>query len=114
MIRLADLDPIVITNISHFRCDAFLIDHNGIGVLELPNLKRIEIHEQVEKLQTLRATYGYNIAPMLEWLWEALARSEGTIESNVRYCSLLVSIELVPIPLQVFKINAKLKVEAQS
>ncbi|MCJ1328910.1 hypothetical protein MMC10_005587 [Thelotrema lepadinum] len=74
MIRLADPDPIVITNISHFRCDAFLIDHKGIRVLEFPDLKRIEIHEQVKNLRTLRATSAYNMAPMLEWLWEALAK----------------------------------------
>ena len=74
MMKLADPGPIIITNISHYRCDAFLIEHNGIRVLELPDLDKAEIETQVRKLRTLRATSAFDMAPMLEWLWETLAK----------------------------------------
>lgn len=35
----ADPDPMIIINLSPFRCDAFLIERDRIRVLELPALK---------------------------------------------------------------------------
>jgi len=39
----ADLDPIIVVNVSSYPCDAFLIEHNRIRVLELPDLKLEEV-----------------------------------------------------------------------
>jgi hypothetical protein len=44
LMAAADPDPIIVVNVSSFRCDAFLIEHNRIRALELPGLT-------IEKLQ---------------------------------------------------------------
>jgi hypothetical protein len=36
-------DPIIVVNLSSYRCDAFLIERAQITLLELPNLKIEEV-----------------------------------------------------------------------
>ena len=65
----ADPDPIVIINLSSYRCDAFLIEHNRIMVLELPGLTTDEVQERVRSLRLSRKIGSWDIKPLLEWLW---------------------------------------------
>ena len=50
LIATADPNPIIIINISSYHCDAFLIKHNQIRVLELPDLMSKEVQERVKNL----------------------------------------------------------------
>ncbi|KAK6526568.1 hypothetical protein TWF694_005150 [Orbilia ellipsospora] len=65
----ARLGPVVVINLSLYRCDAFIVDRNEIKVLELPNLKLEDVRDQGQKLRT---TNEVNIMPILEWLWDAI------------------------------------------
>ncbi|KAK0734270.1 hypothetical protein B0T26DRAFT_808792 [Lasiosphaeria miniovina] len=55
----ADSDPIIVINLSSWRCDAFLIEHS-----------QITDHD----LRLSRATSSFHIIPLLEWLWNTTAR----------------------------------------
>ncbi|KAM7217476.1 CHAT domain containing protein [Rhypophila decipiens] len=68
MTAAASDGPIVVVNISRFRCDAFLITRpKGITVTKLPNLTRRRIDQEAERLQK---SVGFHMAPALEWLWD--------------------------------------------
>jgi hypothetical protein len=62
LMAAADQGPIIIINISSYRCDAFLIEHRQIRVLPLPNLREEELNERVQQLSV-------GSTPVLEWLW---------------------------------------------
>ncbi|PQE14984.1 TPR domain-containing protein [Rutstroemia sp. NJR-2017a BBW] len=67
----ADPDPIVVINVSSYRCDAFLVQQNyPIQVLELPNLHLKDIEEKAESLRT---SDPYQAQKILEWLWDVVA-----------------------------------------
>ncbi|KAH8654745.1 CHAT domain-containing protein [Ilyonectria robusta] len=53
--------PIVVLNVSSYRCDALVIEQSGIRLLELPRLSRDAINDHVRELKTLD-TFG--------WLWD--------------------------------------------
>ncbi|KAL8396668.1 hypothetical protein RB594_003654 [Gaeumannomyces avenae] len=55
--------PIVVLNVSSYRCDALAIEQSGIRSLELPHVSRDAINEHARELKTL-ATLG--------WLWDAI------------------------------------------
>ncbi|EJT69646.1 hypothetical protein GGTG_12530 [Gaeumannomyces tritici R3-111a-1] len=55
--------PIVVLNVSSYRCDALAIEQSGIRLLELPHVSRDAINEHARELKTL-ATLG--------WLWDAI------------------------------------------
>ncbi|KAL8299200.1 hypothetical protein RB593_009192 [Gaeumannomyces tritici] len=55
--------PIVVLNVSSYRCDALAIEQSGIRLLELPHVSREAINKYARELQTL-ATLG--------WLWDAI------------------------------------------
>ncbi|KAK3391203.1 CHAT domain-containing protein [Podospora didyma] len=69
----ADPDPIVVVNLSSYRCDAFMVEHNQITVLELPGLKMEEVQERAQDLRSSRATGSFHITPLLGWLWDSVA-----------------------------------------
>ncbi|KAK8078662.1 hypothetical protein PG996_004832 [Apiospora saccharicola] len=66
MREAATRGPIVVINVSEFRCDALLLTKDGLKTLELEKLTlyRIEEYAQKENLGHL---------PVLEWLWDAIA-----------------------------------------
>ncbi|KAK0611676.1 CHAT domain-containing protein [Immersiella caudata] len=74
IMAVADLDPIVVVNLSSYRCDAFLVQHNRIAVLELPGLTEEEVRKRAQDLRSSRATGSFHIIPLLEWLWDSIAR----------------------------------------
>ncbi|KAH6646598.1 CHAT domain-containing protein [Truncatella angustata] len=64
----ARIGPIVVVNVSDDRCDAILIEQNGIRVLPLPRLRNQEIEKRVQ-----RGNLGS--IQTLTWLWDSIARS---------------------------------------
>jgi hypothetical protein len=67
-------DPIIVVNLSSYRCDAFLIERNRIRVLELPGLTLKEVEKQARDLQSSRRVASFHLTLMLEWLWDAVCR----------------------------------------
>jgi hypothetical protein len=62
----AKYGPIVVINISQYRCDALIIENNRIWSLELPRLHTSNIRDRTMEALT---------APkMLEWLWETITQ----------------------------------------
>ncbi|KAF4953337.1 hypothetical protein FGADI_6103 [Fusarium gaditjirri] len=69
LMAAATPDPIVVINVSFYRCDAIIIESTGIRTIELPNLSQSH----------LRAWASFSsakseLASQLEWLWDALCR----------------------------------------
>lgn len=61
----AEKGPIVAINVSQYRCDAILVEHQGVRCLPLPDLKS----EEVE----MRANQGNLGKPeVLRWLWDVI------------------------------------------
>ncbi|KAJ5369314.1 uncharacterized protein N7496_009074 [Penicillium cataractarum] len=66
-------DPIVVVNLSAYRCDAFLIERAQIRVLELPNLKIEEVQERVHSLKLSSPIASSDFTSLLEWLWDTVS-----------------------------------------
>ncbi|KAI8628835.1 CHAT domain-containing protein [Xylariaceae sp. FL1651] len=66
-------DPIIVVNLSPYRCDAFIIECHQVRVLELPNLTLERVHQHAEELQISRQLATLPIS-LLEWLWDVVAR----------------------------------------
>ncbi|KAM7208695.1 CHAT domain containing protein [Rhypophila decipiens] len=67
-------DPIIVVNLSSYRCDAFLVERDRIRVLELPGLTVEEVQKQAQSLRLSGVAGSYYITTLLEWLWDVLAR----------------------------------------
>ncbi|KAI0804900.1 CHAT domain-containing protein [Xylaria sp. FL0064] len=65
-------DPIIIINLSPYRCDAFVIECHQVRVLGLPNLTLEEVHRYVDELHTSHQP-ATPPTSLLEWLWDAVA-----------------------------------------
>ncbi|KAK2763563.1 TPR domain-containing protein [Colletotrichum kahawae] len=63
MQEVAEAGPIVIINISHRRCDAFIIEKSRIHHLELPSLTRDDVLRRVDEMRSFET---------LMWLWESV------------------------------------------
>ncbi|KAF3175042.1 hypothetical protein TWF788_008514 [Orbilia oligospora] len=61
--------PVVIINISPYRCDAFIVERHRIQALKLPGLKLEDVQEHA---QNLRSSSLVAIVPTLEWLWDVV------------------------------------------
>ncbi|RYP54761.1 hypothetical protein DL769_010292 [Monosporascus sp. CRB-8-3] len=71
LMAAADPNPIIVVNLSSYRCDAFLIRRDRIKVLELPGLTLEEVQERARNLQLSRLIIP---SSLLEWLWDVVAR----------------------------------------
>ena len=60
----ATLGPIIVVNLSSYRCDAFLVEIDRISVVELPDLTMEEAQRRARGLQL----------ESLEWLWDTICR----------------------------------------
>ncbi|KAF4983984.1 hypothetical protein FZEAL_738 [Fusarium zealandicum] len=58
--------PIIVLNMSEFRCDAIIVERNQIRSTPLPGLNVRDIRSNAEK-------YHSGNLRVLEWLWEAIA-----------------------------------------
>ncbi|RYP43130.1 hypothetical protein DL770_011836 [Monosporascus sp. CRB-9-2] len=74
LIAAADPNPIIIINLSSYRCDAFIIQRDRIRVLELPDLTLKDVRKWAGNLRESRRTASFNITPLLRWLWDVAAR----------------------------------------
>jgi tetratricopeptide (TPR) repeat protein len=70
LMAAADPGPIVVVNISSYRCDAFLIERHQIRALELPNLSLEEVEKKVQERRSRGIT-----SLTLKWLWDVAAHS---------------------------------------
>ncbi|MEU8265311.1 CHAT domain-containing protein [Micromonospora sp. NPDC048999] len=79
----ADDDPVVVINISRWRCDALILTHHGVTPVALPNLTEEQVVDEanryLEALQefersrrssTDRFSLDMAITTALEWLWD--------------------------------------------
>ncbi|PQE08014.1 TPR domain-containing protein [Rutstroemia sp. NJR-2017a BBW] len=67
----ADPDPIVVINVSFYRCDAFLVQKDcPVKALKLPRLILKDIKENTI---SLRVANPKMVQKMLEWLWDVAA-----------------------------------------
>ncbi|KAK8093411.1 CHAT domain-containing protein [Apiospora hydei] len=73
MIDAASHGPIVVINVSEFRCDALLVTKDGVRTLELERLSlyTIEEYARQDALHPPRRILGS--PPVLEWLWDVIA-----------------------------------------
>ncbi|KAJ2998341.1 hypothetical protein NUW58_g356 [Xylaria curta] len=79
LMAAASLGPVVVINISKYRCDAFLVSEDVIRSIRLTDLKQAEIEEQVKLMRSIRAgtassAQAWDMSRMLEWLWNAAVR----------------------------------------
>ncbi|KAH8898073.1 TPR-like protein [Thozetella sp. PMI_491] len=70
----ANQGPIIIVNLSSYRCDAFLIERYQIRVLKLPDLTLEEVQKQTREMRSSEPITTCYSTPMLEWLWDAVCR----------------------------------------
>lgn len=66
----ADRGPIVVVNISDYRCDAFIIEKSGLQTVPLPLLTNGDIRARAT---AARETKVMADAEVLEWLWDTIA-----------------------------------------
>ncbi|KLO92848.1 uncharacterized protein LW93_4002 [Fusarium fujikuroi] len=71
MMAAASLGPIIVVNLSSYRCDAFLVQPDRISVVELPD---ITSEETQRRAYDLHSHGSFNIEPLLEWLWDVICR----------------------------------------
>ncbi|CVK86440.1 uncharacterized protein FMAN_06288 [Fusarium mangiferae] len=67
LMAAATPDPIIVVNISFYRCDAFIIESTGMRTIELPDLSQSKLRAWAS-FPSARS----ELASRLEWLWEAL------------------------------------------
>ncbi|KAI3326723.1 hypothetical protein HD806DRAFT_488009 [Xylariaceae sp. AK1471] len=72
LMAAADPGPIIVVNLSLYRCDAFLVERDRIRALELCGPALEEVLKRALDLR-LSGT-GVDIAPLLERLWDDVAR----------------------------------------
>lgn len=65
LLEAASHGPIVIVNVSSYRCDALIIEQACVRLLELPHLSQEAINDYVRHLQSLET---------LGWLWDNIVR----------------------------------------
>ncbi|KAH8796745.1 CHAT domain-containing protein [Hyaloscypha finlandica] len=66
LMTAADPDPIIVINLSSYRCDAFLIERDRIRVLELPGMKLKEVQKQARDLRSSRRAASFHATSMLD------------------------------------------------
>jgi len=62
----ASVSPVIVVNVSEYRCDALIIQQDRIGYVRLPDLKVHDIEERAQKGDR-------GSLKTLEWLWDAVA-----------------------------------------
>ncbi|KAF5249483.1 hypothetical protein FANTH_5176 [Fusarium anthophilum] len=67
LMEAAAPDPIIVINVSFYRCDAFIIESTAITAVELPDLSQSKLRAWAS-FPSARSELGSR----LEWLWDAL------------------------------------------
>jgi CHAT domain-containing protein len=72
--------PIVLINVSEYRCDALVVETQAIRAVPLPDLRQSEISKNVELMKSIRSAHTSSsdatsqVSRMLEWLWDVIVR----------------------------------------
>ncbi|RYP49514.1 hypothetical protein DL768_004780 [Monosporascus sp. mg162] len=72
----ASLGPVVLINVSKYRCDAFLVERQAIRSMRLPDLHQSDIEKNVQLTRSTRSAHALSssatsqMSRMLEWLWD--------------------------------------------
>ncbi|KAL9611933.1 MAG: hypothetical protein Q9167_003456 [Letrouitia subvulpina] len=66
ILAAAEHGPIIMVNVSEYRCDALLIEQHRARSLALPHLNRRKIQEMAQR-------YDLGSYRVLEWLWDVIA-----------------------------------------
>ncbi|KAH6953787.1 CHAT domain-containing protein [Ilyonectria sp. MPI-CAGE-AT-0026] len=74
LMAAANQGPIVVVNLSSYRCDAFIVEHDRISVVELPALTSEEVQKRAHSLHSHYPTASFDMESLLEWLWDAICR----------------------------------------
>ncbi|KAF8542386.1 CHAT domain-containing protein [Trichophaea hybrida] len=72
MMAAAPMRPVVLINVSSFRCDAILIQQHNITTLNLPRLHKSTING-VARVMKSRSPTTHQMLELLKWLWDVLA-----------------------------------------
>ncbi|KAI1085982.1 CHAT domain-containing protein [Rostrohypoxylon terebratum] len=72
LMAAANPDPIIVVNLSSYRCDALIVTRDQISVIDLPDLSHEEVVKRVKDLIKSRQTGRFDMAPLLEWLWNTI------------------------------------------
>ncbi|KAF4345820.1 tpr domain protein [Fusarium beomiforme] len=62
--------PIAIINVSHYRCDALVVEENKLRAIPLPHLHRSDVEARAAAL----ASPGLLDMRLLEWLWDTISK----------------------------------------
>ena len=68
----ADHGPVVIVNISSYRCDALILNSGTVQLLPLPGLSAATVADQARKLLEAADNAQGSITPVLEWTWDQI------------------------------------------
>ncbi|KAI1411788.1 CHAT domain-containing protein [Hypoxylon sp. FL1857] len=69
MREAAEAGPIIVINVSKYRCDAILIERNGIRYIPLPCLDQYKVN----KWQQISRLSVQELLDVLKWLWDTVA-----------------------------------------
>lgn len=64
--------PIIVVNVSEWRCDAFLVQRDQIRVVPLPYLSQERIIEENHRIQTGSGSGSGSLSEILKWLWDVI------------------------------------------
>ncbi|KAK6541052.1 hypothetical protein TWF694_008430 [Orbilia ellipsospora] len=79
----ADPNPIVVINISEYRCDAFIVEKSGIRAIMLPKLRKVDVEKQASLLR--KNSEETDVWDILEWLWDSVVQPVlNALEINAR------------------------------
>ncbi|KAH7165232.1 CHAT domain-containing protein [Dactylonectria macrodidyma] len=74
LMAAANLGPIIVVNMSLYRCDAFVVERHRISVVELPALTQEEVQKRIHGPHSSRLAASFDMGSLLEWLWDAICR----------------------------------------
>lgn len=71
LVRTARQGPVVLVNVSSYRCDALVLLREGVVCVELPRLRLRDVQEQVKSVHSRSATDA-DLNGVLDWLWDTV------------------------------------------
>ncbi|CVL13447.1 uncharacterized protein FPRN_08573 [Fusarium proliferatum] len=74
MVGAASSGPILVVNLSSYRCDAFLVPLDHISLVELPDLTSEDAQRQAHGLHSHGSVGSFNMESLVEWLWDVICR----------------------------------------
>jgi tetratricopeptide (TPR) repeat protein len=69
----AEHGPVVMVNVSGFRCDALVLRRGGVQLVPLPDLTAVDVRQRVLALLGARSPTDATVRDILAWLWDAIA-----------------------------------------